>query len=76
MTPSSLKGDKFPSQDRSSLTLIHVSGEASQDAAQRCCIKEAHGAEEETAEQLVVECGGSLHRALPTQATVALEHET
>lgn len=71
-----LFGGNVPSQDKSSLTLIHVPGEAGQDATQRCCIKKAHGAEEEPAEQLVVECGGSLHRALSTQTTAVFEHET
>lgn len=75
MTENSL-GRKVPSQDKSSLTLIHVSGEASQDTTQRCCIKKVHGAEEETAEQLVVERGGSRHCALSTQATAVFEHET
>lgn len=75
LTENSL-GGKVPSQDKSSLTLIHVSGEASQDTTQRCCIKKVHGAEEETAEQLVVEHGGSLHSALSTQATAVFEHET
>lgn len=75
LTESSLEG-KVPSQDKSSLTLVHVSGEAGQDAPQRCCIKKAHGAEEELAEQLVVEHGGSLHRALSTQTTAVFEHET
>lgn len=76
LTESSLKG-KVPSQDKSSLTLIHVSGEAGQDTTQGCCIKKAHGAEEEPAEQLVVQHGGSLHRALSTQTTTAAsEQET
>lgn len=75
LTENSL-GGKVPSQDKSSLTLIHVSGEASQDATQRCCIKKVHGAEEETAEELVVEHRGSLHSALSTQATAVFEHET
>lgn len=55
------------SQDKSSLTLVHVPGEAGQDTTQRCRIKKVHGAEEEPAEQLVVERGGSLHGALSTQ---------
>lgn len=64
------------SQDKSSLTLIHVPGETGQDTAQRCCIKKPHGAEEDPTEQLVMERGGSLHRALSTQTTAVFEHET
>lgn len=71
-----LLGVKVHSQDKSSLTLIHVPGEAGQDTTQRCCIKKVHGAAEEAEEQLVVERGGSLHRALSTQTRAAFEHET
>ena len=71
-----LSWGKVHSQDKSSLTFIHVSGEAGQDTTQRCCIKKVHGAEEEPGEQLVVEHGGSLNRTLSTQTTVVVEHET
>lgn len=66
LTESSPEGEVL-SQDKSSLTLIHVLGEAGQDTTQRCRIKKVHGAEEEPVEQLVMECGGGLHRALSTQ---------
>lgn len=62
-------GGKVHSQDKSNLTLVHVPGEAGQDTTQRCSIKKVHGADEEPAEQLVMECGGCLHRALSTQTT-------
>lgn len=69
------EGRKVPRQDKSSLTLIHVPGEASQDTTQRCCIKKTHWAEQETAKQLVMERRGSLHCALSTQGTAAFLHE-
>lgn len=62
-------GGKVHSQDKSRLTLVHVPREAGQDTTQRCCIKKVHRAMEDPAEQLVVEHGGSLHRALSTQTT-------
>lgn len=71
---SVLLGEK-PAVMTSTLTLIHVSGEAGQDTTQRCCIKKVHGAEEDTAEQLVVEHRCSLHRALSTEKTAVFEQE-
>lgn len=71
------RGQKVPSQVESKLTLVHVPGEASQDSAQGCRVKEVHGAEQEAAEELVVEHGGSLDGALPTQGeTASLERCT
>lgn len=75
LTESSLTG-RVDRQDKSTLTLIHVSGEAGQNTTQRRCIKKVHGAEQEPAKQLVVEHRGSPHRALKTQTRAALVHET
>lgn len=72
---SSLEG-MVHSQEKSRLTLINVPGETGQNTTQRCCIKKLHGAEEDPTEQLVVEHGGSLHRALSTQTTAVFEHDT
>ena len=63
-------------QDTSGLTLVHVSGEAGEDSTQRCGVEEAHGAEEELAEQLVVEDGGCSHGALAGRNTGGLNEET
>lgn len=51
------------------LTLVHVSGEAGEDASQRCRVKKAHGAQEEAVEQLVVEHRGSPNSALSDRNT-------
>ena len=63
-------------QDTSGLTLVHVSGEAGEDATQRCRVEEAHGAEEELAEQLVMEDGGCSHGALAGTNTGVWNEET
>lgn len=63
--------EKVPSQDESQLTLVHVPGEASQNSAQGRRVEEVHGAEQEAAEEHVVEHGGSLDGALSTQSEMA-----
>lgn len=66
LSESSPEG-KVLSQDKSSLTLVHVPGEAGQDATQRRRIEEPHRAEKEPAEQLVMESRSGLHGALSAQ---------